>query len=91
MHRFHIALGAALSVILLNAQSDAPAQNYDFVPGSKAIFSDDFAAAPLGEFPAKWEQQSGQTVVAVVAKGRRALSSCLPFEGAVKATSGAGG
>jgi outer membrane protein OmpA-like peptidoglycan-associated protein len=73
MRRFDIVSLAVLFVSLLNAQSGAPAQNYDFVPGTKVIFSDDFAAAPVGEFPAKWEQQSGQAVVAEVA-GKRALS-----------------
>jgi outer membrane protein OmpA-like peptidoglycan-associated protein len=62
---------AAFLLILLPAcraqDSAAPAQNYDFTPGVNVIFEDDLAAAPTGEFPAKWEQQKGQAAAAMVA------------------------
>lgn len=38
-------------------------KNYDFVPGDKIIFEDDFTATQEGEFPEKWELLSGQAVV----------------------------
>jgi OmpA-OmpF porin, OOP family len=38
-------------------------QNYDFVPGDKIIFDDDFRADMDGEFPAHWHLVSGQGVV----------------------------
>lgn len=38
-------------------------KNYDFVPGDKIIFEDDFTATQDGEFPEKWELLSGQGVV----------------------------
>ncbi len=38
-------------------------QNYDFVPGEKILFADDFSGTPDGEFPAGWEIDKGQAVV----------------------------
>ncbi len=35
-------------------------QNYDFVPGDKIIFSEDFADDQKGEFPAHWKLDQGQ-------------------------------
>jgi outer membrane protein OmpA-like peptidoglycan-associated protein len=48
--------------------SPAPAdfkvyQNYDFVPGDKIIFEDNFVTDADGEFPAHWELGNGQGVV----------------------------
>lgn len=34
--------------------------NYDFVPGDKILFADDFSDDQDGEFPAHWELTSGQ-------------------------------
>jgi OOP family OmpA-OmpF porin len=56
------------------AGSDAPAtasaepsykayQNYDFVPGNKIVFDDDFRGDTDGEFPAHWKLAKGQGVV----------------------------
>ncbi|MGB8190862.1 MAG: OmpA family protein [Chitinophagaceae bacterium] len=38
-------------------------QNYDFVPGNKIIFEDDFRSDQDGEFPAHWKLVYGQGVV----------------------------
>ncbi|HLI63290.1 MAG TPA: OmpA family protein [Terriglobales bacterium] len=38
-------------------------RNYDFVPGDKPIFVDDFSATQDGEFPEKWELIKGQGTV----------------------------
>ncbi len=38
-------------------------QNYDFVPGDKPVFVDDFSSTQEGEFPEKWELVKGQGAV----------------------------
>jgi outer membrane protein OmpA-like peptidoglycan-associated protein len=38
-------------------------QNYDFVPGDKVLFEDDFRSDQDGEFPAHWKLEAGQAVV----------------------------
>ncbi len=38
-------------------------QNYDFIPGEKILFDDNFTTDADGEFPAHWELQGGQAVV----------------------------
>jgi outer membrane protein OmpA-like peptidoglycan-associated protein len=38
-------------------------QNYDFVPGDKILFEDDFSTDQDGEFPAHWSLEKGQAVV----------------------------
>ena len=48
-------------------------QNYDFVPGDKIIFEDDFTEDQNGEFPSHWDLDAGQAVVNEVA-GRSAFS-----------------
>jgi len=48
-------------------------QNYDFVPGEKIIFEDDFVADRDGEFPAHWKLLKGQGVVNNV-EGRTAFA-----------------
>src|SRR5215831_12442226 len=42
-------------------------QSYDFVPGDKIIFEDDFGSDRDGEFPAHWKLLSGQGAVNKVA------------------------
>ncbi len=37
--------------------------NYDFVPGDKILFADDFLDDQDGEFPAHWELTSGQGLI----------------------------
>jgi OmpA-OmpF porin, OOP family len=48
-------------------------QNYDFVPGDKIIFEDDFTEDQNGEFPSHWNLDAGQAVVNNVA-GKDAFS-----------------
>ncbi|MEO8167733.1 MAG: OmpA family protein [bacterium] len=65
------AFGKQLFVVLLFVCSVAVAQdagmkaynNYDFVPGDKVIFEDDFRSDRDGEFPAHWDLEKGQAVV----------------------------
>lgn len=45
------------------AQTLKAYQNYDFVPGDKIVFEDDFRADTDGEFPAHWKLDRGQAVV----------------------------
>jgi len=47
----------------LAAQDFKAYQNYDFVPGDKILFEDDFRADQDGEFPAHWSLEKGQGVV----------------------------
>jgi OOP family OmpA-OmpF porin len=42
-------------------------QNYDFIPGEKILFEDNFLSDADGEFAAHWELQAGQAVVNKVA------------------------
>ncbi len=60
-----------------NAAADNPPsfkvyQNYDFVPGEKILFEDNFNDDQDGEFPAHWKLVKGQAVVNKV-EGRSAL------------------
>jgi OOP family OmpA-OmpF porin len=48
-------------------------QNYDFVPGDKILFEDNFLDDQDGEFPAHWELKSGQAVLNKVSSGEEAL------------------
>ena len=53
-----------LSVFMFPLVQDFKAyQNYDFVPGDKVVFEDDFRADQDGEFPAHWKLEAGQAVV----------------------------
>ncbi len=38
-------------------------QNYDFIPGEKILFEDNFLTDADGEFPTHWELQKGQAVI----------------------------
>jgi OOP family OmpA-OmpF porin len=48
-------------------------QNYDFVPGDKILFEDNFTGDQDGEFPAHWELKSGQAVLNKTPTGDEAL------------------
>ena len=48
--------------------------NYDFVPGSRVLFADDFTAETVGNFPRRLTHKSGASEV-VEWQGRRWLSS----------------
>ena len=45
------------------AQDFKTYQNYDFVPGDKILFDDDFRSDTDGEFPAHWHLRGGQAVI----------------------------
>jgi OOP family OmpA-OmpF porin len=51
----------------VSAQTEQPSfkafNNYDFVPGDKIIFEDNFAGDQDGEFPAHWNLGAGQAVI----------------------------
>lgn len=55
---------------------------YDFVPGDKVIFFDDFSDTDVGEFPIKWSLKGpgggGNAVEVVDYKGKRFLRSVPP-------------
>jgi OOP family OmpA-OmpF porin len=55
---------------------------YDFIPGDRAIFFDDFSDTDVGEFPVKWSLKGpnggGNTVEVVDYKGKRFLRSVPP-------------
>lgn len=60
------AMSACLLAVLLarlSAQDFKAYQNYDFVPGDKILFEDDFRSDQDGEFPAHWKLEKGQAVV----------------------------
>jgi outer membrane protein OmpA-like peptidoglycan-associated protein len=66
MRRLSTLLGViAFGVFTANlgAQDFKTYQNYDFVPGDKIVFEDDFRADTDGEFPAHWKLLAGQGVV----------------------------
>ena len=44
-------------------------QNYDFVPGDKILFEDNFTDDQDGEFPAHWVLKGGQAVLNKVPTG----------------------
>jgi len=55
---------ALAAVVARPAAQDYKAyQNYDFVPGDKILFEDDFRSDTDGEFPAHWKLLKGQAVV----------------------------
>ena len=51
----------------IKAQQDQPAMQtyskYDFIPGEKPIFFDDFTEVSVGEFPANWNTNATGEVV----------------------------
>ena len=47
----------------VKAQDFKPYNNYDFIPGSRIIFEDDFRDDTDGEFPSHWKLSGGQGVV----------------------------
>jgi OOP family OmpA-OmpF porin len=61
------ALAAGLLCVCASApgvaQDYKAYQNYDFIPGDKILFDDDFRGDTDGEFPAHWKLTGGQAVV----------------------------
>ena len=64
---------AVLASAALRAQDFKTYQNYDFIPGDRIVFEDDFASDRDGEFPAHWKLEKGQGVVNKV-QGEPALA-----------------
>ena len=64
------------------AASEQIYSKYDFVPGDKVIFYDDFRDTDVGEFPIKWSLKGpgggGNTVDVVEYKGTRFLRAVPP-------------
>lgn len=63
---------AVLGLTGLHAQTDTTIQSkFDFVPGEKVIFFDDFTAENIGDFPVNWNTTgSGEVVSTTLAEGR---------------------
>ena len=61
--RVACVLVSSCAAAALYAQDFKAYQNYDFMPGDKIIFEDDFRADTDDEFPARWKLVSGQAVV----------------------------
>ena len=57
-----VALAGA-AVARIGAQDYKAYQNYDFVPGDRIVFEDDFRSDTDGEFPSHWHLKKGQAVV----------------------------
>jgi OOP family OmpA-OmpF porin len=55
--------GLSLLAFVLWGQDFKVYQNYDFSPGDKIVFEDDFRSTQDGEFPVLWDLLSGQGVV----------------------------
>ncbi|HEX7981750.1 MAG TPA: OmpA family protein [Gemmatimonadaceae bacterium] len=54
--------------------------NYDFVPGSRAIFFTDFTEDQVGNFPKRLTFKTGQMEVVELEGGQRALKASSPSE-----------
>lgn len=68
-----------------NSSSYKVYNNYDFVPGDKIIFEDDFSEDQDGEFPAHWDLIGGQGVVNKV-EGKTAFALTDGNYGKIKPT-----
>ena len=54
-----------------SAQQNSVTSKYDFIPGEKVIFFDDFTAENIGDFPVQWNTTgSGEVVTTTLAEGR---------------------
>jgi outer membrane protein OmpA-like peptidoglycan-associated protein len=73
-----LAVFSTISIAVCTAQGNGHSpsleayQNYDFVPGDKIVFDDDFATDEAGEFPAHWAISNGQATMNAV-DGKNAL------------------
>ncbi len=66
-----------LSLLLIPWMSNAQEQtnlaaysNYDFIPGEKILFEDDFVSASNGEFPPRWKLVNRQGVINTIGTDR---------------------
>ena len=51
------------SIVAATAESFKSFQNYDFVPGDKVLFEDDWRDDDIGEFPSRWKLTQGEFLV----------------------------
>ena len=58
------------STMIISAQDFKPYNNYDFVPGNKILFEDNFRNDQDGELPSHWKLQEGQAVVNTIDSDR---------------------
>jgi outer membrane protein OmpA-like peptidoglycan-associated protein len=73
MSRLRCATLFVLVFPLLMAAQDAPtiSSKFDFTPGEKVIFFDDFSSENVGDFPVQWNTTgSGEIVTTTLADGR---------------------
>jgi outer membrane protein OmpA-like peptidoglycan-associated protein len=63
MKTISIVLLLAWCVSFAGAQDTKAYNNYDFIPGEKVLFEDNFGDSQDGEFPPRWSLKSGQPVV----------------------------
>lgn len=68
---FSVSLLICFSTFGLGQSSKGVSGKFDFIPGDKIIFFDDFTNDPIGDFPAKWNSNIGGDVVSTeVAVGK---------------------
>lgn len=65
----------AVKDTVLPKQSIEAYQNYDFVPGDKIVFEDDFNEDEEGEFPSHWNLLAGQATLNKIADKKALLLS----------------
>ena len=63
MRKVIVFITILCSTFAVRAQDYKTYQNYDFVPGDRIVFEDDFRSDMDGEFPAHWKLLAGQAVV----------------------------
>jgi OmpA-OmpF porin, OOP family len=61
--KYLFALLMIMITIGIKAQDFKAYNNYDFIPGEKILFEDNFSSSKDGEFPPRWNLFSGQGVV----------------------------
>lgn len=63
--------GVSLAALHTYAQESTTTSKFDFVPGEKIIFFDDFTSENIGDFPLLWNTTgSGEVVTTTLADGR---------------------
>jgi len=62
LHFFLVFL-LALSVNLYAQDENKTVSKFDFIPGEKIIFYDDFSSGNVGDFPALWNTSSSGEIV----------------------------
>jgi len=65
-----------------DTKASAVSTKFDFVPGDKPIFADDFTQDELGEFPSRWKLMIGTFEVAE-SEGERWLR-CMSVDGTIR-------